>query len=219
MKQTRTLLMAVIAVALVTTGCAKKQLLEEKDRQIADLRDNVQQLQEKNDELESQIMTQRNMNNELENTLADLRSKNDVLIDERDQLTHITLDGSANFATASANLTKEAKQVLDRIAAVLQNYPDRWVLIEGHADKRPIDEGLKWKYPSNWELSTARANAVLHYLLDHSTLDPSHVKAVGLGIYHPADEGSTPEALAKNRRVVIVVGSSVNVEKRMASKE
>jgi chemotaxis protein MotB len=209
--------LVLLVMVVVAAGCAKKGLIAQKDQQISDLNAKVQSLEDEIARLESKSEDEQSVNKEMEHALADLREKQEVWIDEREGLIHITLNGAANFPTASADLTKEAKRVIDRLGGVLQKYPDRWILIEGNADERPIAKDLRWKYPSNWELSTARANAVLHYLLDNFHLDPDRVQAVGLGKYHPVDDHSSPEAWAKNRRVVITVGSKLNVEKRMAS--
>lgn len=217
MRKLRFVSMLLMAVAFVATGCAKKELIEQKDQQIADLDAQVQKLGGEIDELESELQKQRELNDELQKSLSDLQNKHEVWLQERKGLMHITLDGAANFPTAQADLTEEAKRAIDRLGGVLQNYPDRWVLIEGHADERPIAKSFRWKYPSNWELSTARANAVLHYLLRNFDLDPSRVKAVGLGEYHPVAGGSSPDAWAKNRCVVITVGNKLDVEKQMAS--
>lgn len=201
----------LLAAAVATAGCSNKDLINQKNQQIEDLNQNVDQLQGRVDELQSS-------NEQLEKSLADLRSRNQVLVEKRDGLMHITLDGAARFETAKAELSADARQVLDRLADALSKYPDRWVLIEGHADQRPIAGSYRWKYASNWELSTARANAVLHYLIDNHNVDPEHVKSVGLGPYHPVDGSGTPEAQAKNRRVEIVVGSKMDIENRMASR-
>lgn len=218
MRQIFTITACVVATVFLATACSKKDMIAQKDQEIAELNADVQQFEQQIDELESEVETQRKMNRELESTLSEMREEKDVLLRQREGLTHISLDGAATFPTASAELTEDAKRVINRVGKVLQDYPDRWVVIEGHADERAINESFKWKYASNWELSTARANAVLHYLLDEFDVDPARVKAVGLGAFHPLDESSTPDAWAKNRRVVITVGSKLNIERHMASR-
>jgi chemotaxis protein MotB len=131
---------------------------------------------------------------------------------EKDNLVHITLDGAATFATASADLTDDGKAVLDRIWGVVQEYPNRRVLIEGYADSRPIAPSYRWKFASNWELSSARAHTVLHYLVGAHDAEPGRLAAVGNGENDPVADNSTPEGLAQNRRVVITVGSARAVQ-------
>lgn len=218
MKYPGIIIIAVFVAAIAATGCAKKDLLAQKDRQIADLDAEVVNLEGQLDDLQGQLDAQRDANRELEQSLADLREKQQVWIEQREGLMHITLDGSAGFGVARADLTDDAKRAIDRIAASLERYPDRWVLIEGHTDERAIADSYRWKYPSNWELSTARANAVLHYLTGNFDLDPARLKAVGYAGYHPVDDRSTPEAWSSNRRVVITIGSRLDIEKYMASR-
>lgn len=205
----------VLTAAALTAGCAKSDLIAKKNRQIDDLGADVDRLQREVDRLENEIDTQEKINADLENSLADMRTENEALLQKRQGLTHITIDGSAGFATASAELTPEARKTLDRIGEVLKRYPDRWILVEGHADARPIADALTWKYASNWELSTARASSVLHYMIDNRYVDAERVKVVGLGSQHPVEEG----ALSKNRRVVITVGSKVDIKKRTAMRK
>lgn len=200
-----------LGAAVALTGCTKKDLIERQNNQIESLNQDVS-------ELHSEVQRLENTNQDLRSSLENLRKEKSVLVDQRDGLMHITLDGAARFATAKATLTADAKDAIDRIADVLQDYPDRWILVEGHADRRSIADTYKWKYPSNWELSAARANAVVHYLISNHNIDPQRLKSVGMGDLHPASDGDTPEARATNRRVEIVVGSRTDIENRMAAR-
>ena len=120
-------------------------------------------------------------------------------------LTTITLSGRVSFDLGSARLTDEGKRILDDIWNAVAEYPERHVYIEGHTDDIPIDERYRYMFRSNWELATARANAVLHYLLDDLGADPARLSAVGYGEYQPVAENSSPDNRAENRRVVISV--------------
>ncbi|MBZ2169768.1 peptidoglycan -binding protein [Marinobacter sp. F4216] len=110
------------------------------------------------------------------------------------------------FASGSAKLGPEGQQELDKLAAVLldvaESIPDDldWILrIDGHTDIVPINTP---QFPSNWELSTARAVAVVRYLAEQGVPDRRMV-AAGFGQYFPVAEGTSPEALQKNRRIEI----------------
>lgn len=205
----RIAMMAVVVVAsLAAAGCSNKKLIAQKDAEIAGLQSDVTRLQ-------GELDQQRRMNEELNTRLAGLQEENRVLIEQKDDLTSITLDGSATFGTAQADLTPEGRDVVDQVWAVLQNYPDRRVLIEGHTDSRPIRASYQWKYPSNWELSSARAHAVLHYVTARNDVNPARLAAVGYGEFHPVGDNATSEGRAMNRRVVITVGSVAAVERHM----
>jgi len=108
------------------------------------------------------------------------------------------------FPSASAQLQPEGRAELDKLAKTLleisREIPDDidWVLrVDGHTDIRPIDTP---EYPSNWELSTARALSVVRYLVSRG-VPPDRLVAAGFGPYQPIAEGSGPEAWARNRRI------------------
>ncbi len=108
------------------------------------------------------------------------------------------------FGSGSAVLGEEGRpqllQVSDTLKAISEQIPDDidWVLrVDGHTDKIPIDTIL---YPSNWELSTARAISVVQLLID-SGIPPDRLVAAGFGEYHPLDDRDTPEAYRRNRRI------------------
>jgi chemotaxis protein MotB len=169
---------------------------------IAVLEEQVQSLQndvkKKNEETEE-------MRTELESMIADLKKKADICMERKESLTKILLPGVVTFGFGSAKLTRAGREVIDKIWEVLTKYPDHHILIEGHTDDVPIDEQYRHIFRSNWELSTARANAVLHYLLDKHKADPKRIAAVGFGEYAPVADNEIPGGRAKNRRVVIAV--------------
>ncbi|EMP54316.1 OmpA/MotB domain-containing protein [Marinobacter santoriniensis NKSG1] len=108
------------------------------------------------------------------------------------------------FASGSADLGADGKRELDKLAGVLLDVvgkiPDDvdWILrVDGHTDIIPINTP---KFPSNWELSTARAVAVVRYLAAQGVPEKRMV-AAGFGEFFPVAEGTSPEALQKNRRI------------------
>ncbi len=110
------------------------------------------------------------------------------------------------FASGSASLGEEGQQELDKLAEVLLDVvsaiPDdiEWILrIDGHTDRIPINTE---EFPSNWELSTARAVAVVRYLASEG-VPQTRMVAAGFGEFFPVDKGSSAEALQRNRRIEI----------------
>jgi len=104
------------------------------------------------------------------------------------------------FAEAQATIQPDGLAVLDVVADALKDVPNA-VTIEGHTDSRPISSA---RFPSNWELSTARATSVLRYLLE-TGFPQERLSAAGYADTHPIDPATTPEAMARNRRVEVVV--------------
>ena len=110
------------------------------------------------------------------------------------------------FASGSAQLGMSARQELDKQARVLLDVVEKipedidWILrIDGHTDRIPINTPA---FPSNWELSTARAGAVVRYLAEQGVPE-ERMAAAGFGEFFPVAEGMSEDALRKNRRIEI----------------
>jgi len=108
---------------------------------------------------------------------------------------------SAAFDPGSADLKPQMFDVLSVLAHELGDIPNP-VLVEGHSDNTPIATP---RYPSNWELSTARSTGVVRYLVEQLAVDPARVSAVGYAEYRPIATNQTPQGRAKNRRVDIII--------------
>lgn len=113
----------------------------------------------------------------------------------------ISLPEPATFQTGSADLSSPAQALLHRIAEALRD-TQATIRIEGHTDDAAIRGG---RYGSNWELSTARASAVVVFMVTHAAFEPSRLAAAGYGEFHPRAPNDTPEGRALNRRVDVVV--------------
>ena len=194
--------LVLIFGALLTMGCSNKKLIAQKDQHIASLQGEISSL-------ESQLATQRQMNDDLSNMLSEYQQKEKVWLEEKDGLTQITLDGSATFPTASAKLSAEGKDIIDLIWKVLDDYPGRSILIEGHTDNRQLNPSMYEIYRSNWELSSARAHSVLHYIRKQFGTPPEQIMAVGCGEFQPIADNATEMGMEKNRRVVITIGTKM----------
>ncbi len=105
------------------------------------------------------------------------------------------------FDSGRATLKPESLPLIAKIGKIIKKTPFD-IRIEGHTDDVPIHTDL---YPSNWELSVARAVNVLHYLVKVDGISPARLSAAGYGASHPVSTKNTPEARALNRRVEIVL--------------
>ncbi|MCS6829585.1 MAG: OmpA family protein [Armatimonadota bacterium] len=123
-----------------------------------------------------------------------------VRYEERGLVISLLSDGTL-FDLGSADLKPSARQVLDRVAQVLRVVPNP-VLIEGHTDNLPIRTP---QYPSNWELSAARAARVLRYLVQKGGIASQRVIAVGYADTRPLVPNNSPSNRAQNRRVDIAI--------------
>src|SRR3989338_4537756 len=109
------------------------------------------------------------------------------------------------FNSGQAEVKPEGRKVLERVGEVLKKLEDKDIRIEGYTDNVPISASLQAKYPTNWELSTARATAVVRYLQDHVGIPSDRLIAAGYGETHPIASNLTPEGRQENRRIEIVL--------------
>jgi chemotaxis protein MotB len=115
----------------------------------------------------------------------------------------ITLSDRLLFDLGSAEVSTKSFILLKKLALVISK-TSRPIRIEGHTDNLPIHTE---RYPSNWELSTARAVNVLRYFTEKAEIPGHRISAVGLGEYHPILANDSPQHRAKNRRVEIIFGA------------
>lgn len=141
----------------------------------------------------------------LESEMRQALESKDVTISELQGKLTVDILDRVLFDSGEATLKPEGEQVLRRVAQVLAQYPNRQVHVIGHTDNVPIRADARGKYPSNWELSTARATAAVRFLSEQAGVDPRRLGAVGYGEFHPVADNSTPEGRAKNRRIALVV--------------
>ncbi len=139
---------------------------------------------------------------DLENELREIfRPAGDAVeVEATGQGVTVRLREAIAFPSAAAHLLPKALPLLDEIAAILVAQPDLYVEMTGHTDDVPIATAT---YPSNWELSAARAAAVARYLVGHARLDPARIRIAGHADNRPIAVGVTPVARARNRRVEV----------------
>jgi chemotaxis protein MotB len=135
----------------------------------------------------------------------------DIQVTRTDQETRLSFEDQVLFDFGKAAINPAGFVFLDKIADVLDKIPYA-VRVEGHTDNVPIQTR---RFPSNWELSVARAVSVVKYFVEVSKIDPQRLSAVGYGESRPVAENDTLPNRAKNRRVEILLlteGKEENVE-------
>ncbi len=138
----------------------------------------------------------------LEEKLTSTISSKDVVISRlKDQL-RVDVADKILFKLGSAELLPGGKEVLDQLGLALSQSPDQLIQVAGHTDDLPIKKG-SLRYPSNWELSAARALAAVRYLEEVCGIPGEQLKALANGPYHPRVPNDSPENRAKNRRIEI----------------
>ena len=128
----------------------------------------------------------------------------EIVLEEEQYMVRVIFEEQVFFDTADATVRRDSYPTLDSVIEMLKTVEHLYsfVIVEGHADSRPINTS---QYPSNWHISTYRAVNVLGYIYGVGELDESRMAAVGYGDKHPIVPNTSPENMARNRRVEFIV--------------
>jgi chemotaxis protein MotB len=116
----------------------------------------------------------------------------------------VTMVDRILFKSGEAALTPEGEQVLRKFGGVLKE-TDKLIEVGGHADNTPVESARKQQFPTNWELSAARATNVVRFLQEQVGIKPRRLKAAGYGSARPIASNATERGRAKNRRIEIML--------------
>ena len=137
---------------------------------------------------------------EVEQAMSDLIDRELITVRRHGTWVEVEIRTDILFPSGVATLSPDAMQVLQQLAETLRPFPNA-IRVEGHTDNRPISTAA---FPSNWELSAARAASVVH-LFTRAGMDPARLAVIGLGENRPSQTNVTPEGRNANRRVLLVV--------------
>lgn len=129
------------------------------------------------------------------------------IVGMQDEVKVVLLD-KILYEPGSMEIHEQGKQLLKALADTIRNNPDQMLVVVGHTDSTPISKTLVKKYPSNWELSAARAAAVIRYLQYECDLDPKRLSLQAHSHYRPSASNQTEKGRRLNRRIEIIVGST-----------
>lgn len=205
---------AMLLVIFMISGCTYIQKAKQADDlqlENANLRNRVAQLEkekkkevkkvydQKDRELSEMERARRELEESLKKEIGEYKAK--LQMTERGLV--ITFVSEIFFDSGRDAVKENGKDALSKVAEVLnRDVPYSAVAVEGHTDNDPIKHS-GWK--TNWELSSARALAVLHYLVDEGKVEPQRLSANGYGEFHPVAPNDSAQNKQKNRRVEIVI--------------
>lgn len=216
----------VLSSVVLVNGCISIATHEEQMKRCRDVAAHAQQLEHdltetksKNSELESTLAKQKAEHEALESKLTEVRGTYDQLIQElKDDIASgqiqinqtaqglmITLDNQILFQSGSSQLQKQGRRVLVQIANAIRNVQDHNIEVQGHTDNIRIAGPLKERFPSNWDLSAARAASVLRFLEESGKIDPSRLILEAFADQRPIADNRTAEGRHRNRRVDIIL--------------
>ena len=174
-----------------------------------DLRQNVEALQSEAEALALQRKEEmEEMRGTYEDLLEDMKAeidKGEITITQLRGKLKVNMLDEILFDSGKTTIKPQGVEVLERLGSILVTVKDRAINIEGHTDNVPIGAELGKRYPTNWELSAARATTVARYLQEKTGIDPGFLSATGYGEYQPVAPNETEEGRAKNRRIEIVL--------------
>jgi chemotaxis protein MotB len=184
-----------------TLTAEKERLAAEKDKLSAE----KERLEKERAAKEAEIARLTKTQEDLTRSLQAQIEKGDIKIKQvRDRLT-INMVEKVLFDSGHAQVKPEGLKVLKQVADVLKTVNDKQIRIEGHTDNVPIGGRLKQKFPTNWELSTARATNVVRYFIEQGGVNRENFEAVGYADTRPVADNETDAGRTENRRIEIVL--------------
>lgn len=181
----------------------------EQQNQLSQSKETLEQQQDRLQHLQALLAQQKEQSDALKNKMSEALkgfNSNDLSVYQKNGKVYVSLSENLLFPSASAVVNPKGVDALSKLAAVLNLNSDVSVDIEGHTDSIPI----RGKFKDNWDLSTARANAIVRILVDNYKVDPQRVIASGHSYYDPVESNSTPEGRAKNRRTDIILSPKLD---------
>ena len=191
---------------------------------VSTTKNDIKKLEQKKAALQKELSDSRAQMATLKNIEAETKRRNEIYAQFVDRLKTmidggqltvsieqgriaINLPNNVLFKSGSASLNSEGSEALTQIAAVLSQFSDRRFQIEGHTDNNPISSA---RFPSNWELSTSRALAVVH-LLSGLGVSAENISAAGFGEFHPRASNDSEEGRQLNRRIEIIMQPNLDI--------
>jgi chemotaxis protein MotB len=211
----RFVLVSAAAASVAMGGCVStgkyEKLETDKNQEIASLQKEKTSLQEQIAALEQQKTA-------LQTTSQQSQSQYDALVKKlsaevehgqlqvRQYQNMLSVDVAEKifFDSGRATLKESGKEVLAKVGEALKSYENKVIRVVGYTDNVPIAKATQSIYPTNWELSVARATNVVRFLQDVG-IPPERMVAAGRGEYSPVASNDTPEGRQKNRRIEIML--------------
>lgn len=141
----------------------------------------------------------------IETGLKDQIAAQEIRIEEMEGKLKVTFVDKVLFNSGSARINARGQTSLLGFAQSFNGGDEQQIVVEGHTDNVPVGEALRGIFPSNWELSTARATAVVRFLQEKAGLNPDKLAASGYGSHRPIAINDTEEGRSQNRRIEIIL--------------
>jgi len=222
----------VIASALIASGCvskgefekmqAERDGLEQKVRELESQKSGLEQqkaaAERQQGNLRSELVTLEKERAQLQMSSQQTKSRYDALVRDLDQevkkgqlqvrqykdMLTVEIAEQLFFDSGRAQLKESGRAVLKKVGDALKSYDDKIIRVVGHTDNVPIGKSMQAQFPSNWDLSAARATTVVRFL-ETAGVPSERLLASGRGEYSPVASNDDPDGRRKNRRIEITL--------------
>ena len=178
-------------------------MLQEKMSKLAEREATINQLQE---EINAQNEKVAALLNSVKDALLGFNSE-ELTVTQKDGKVYVAMSDKLLFESGSAQVNKQGKAALGKLAEVLKKQTDIDVMIEGHTDSKPIKTV---QFKDNWDLSVVRATSVVRILTNDYEVNPLQIVPSGRGEYLPVDSNDTADGRARNRRTEIIMAPRID---------
>jgi chemotaxis protein MotB len=185
------------------------QQTAEQQNQLSQSKETLAQQQARLKQLQDLLAKQKAQSDELKNKMTEALkgfNSSDLSVYQKNGKVYVRLSENLLFPSGSAVVNPKGVDALSKLAALLNLNSDVSVNIEGHTDSIPI----RGRFKDNWDLSTARANAIVRVLVNNYKVDPVRVVASGHSYYDPIDTNATTQGRAQNRRTEIILSPKLD---------
>jgi len=177
-------------------------------QEFAKLRTDLEAAERERAEREAKVQELSRARDDLARALESEIAKEQVAIQQTQDQLAVTMVDHVLFRSGQTEMTPEGLKVLTQLAETLKKVPDKQIHIEGHTDNKGIGPKLRDKYPTNWELSTARAASVVRHLVEQGGLGRERLTAVGYADTRPVASNDSRAGRQANRRIEIILSST-----------
>ncbi len=199
---------AVLAASVAMGGCvstSKYEKLEaDKNQEISNLQKEKAALEQEKAALETASKQNQEQYNALVHKLSREVQQGKLKVRQYQNMLSVEVAEQIFFDSGHAELKSSGKEVLKQVGEALKSYEHKLIRVAGYTDNVPIAKAIQNVYPTNWELSVARATNVVRYLQEVG-VPPERMVASGRGEYAPVATNDTPEGRQKNRRIEIML--------------
>ncbi len=177
------------------------------------LRARVDELDSTVKEREGELAKLKSTYDSLEDKLTAEIKKGEIRVSQSGGRLQVDLVDKILFDSGKADLSDRGKEVLGKVGAILATIQDKQIQVSGHTDDSPIaDKQLKETFPTNWELSAARAVNVVRYLAEEAKVPAKRLLAAGYGEHHPVADNANAAGRARNRRIEILLTPALDAK-------